>query len=40
MMTGWGVVGVLSLFSCVNVAQAQPTADKVLTDAGLSAADK
>ena len=39
-MTGWGVVGVLSLFSFVNVAQAQPTADQVLTDAGLSAADK
>jgi len=40
MMTGWGVVGVLSLFSFVNVTQAQPTADQVLTDAGLSAADK
>jgi len=30
----------LSLFVLVNVAQAQPSADQVLTDAGLSAGDK
>jgi hypothetical protein len=40
MKTGWGVVGVLSLFCLVSVAQAQPSAEQVLTDAGLSAGDR
>ena len=40
MKTGWGVVGVLSLFCLVNVARAQPSAEQVLTDAGLSAGDR
>src|SRR6266571_1687642 len=31
---------VLSIFGLVQVAQAQPTADQLLTDAGLSAGDK
>jgi len=39
-MTGCGVVGALSLFCLVSTAQAQPTADQVLTDAKLSADDK
>jgi hypothetical protein len=40
MKTGWGVVSVLSLFCLVSVAQAQPSAEQVLTDAGLSAGDR
>lgn len=40
MIAGWKVVVVLSLFCLVNVAQAQPSADQVLTDAGLSAGDR
>jgi len=35
-----GALAVASLFSLVNFAQAQPTADQILTDAGLSADDK
>lgn len=38
--TGWIAVGVLSICCLARVAQAQPTADQVLTDAGLSAGDK
>ncbi len=34
------VAAVLSIFGLVQVAQAQPTADQLLTDAGLSAGDK
>jgi hypothetical protein len=34
------IVGVLSLVALVSVAHAQPSADQVLTDAGLSADDK
>lgn len=37
-MRWWGAV--LSLLCLVAVAHAEPTADQVLTDAGLSAADK
>ncbi len=40
MKRGWGVVGGLSLFCLATVAQAEPTADQVLTDAGLSAGDR
>jgi hypothetical protein len=40
MMGGRRVVVVLSLFCLVDVAQAQPSADQVLTNAGLSAGDK
>ena len=40
MKTGWGVIGALSLFCLVNVARAQPSAEQVLTDAGLSAGDR
>jgi len=40
MKTEWGVVGVLSLLCLVSVAQAQPSAEQVLTDAGLSAGDR
>ena len=36
----WRLLVVLSLCCLVNVAHAQPSADQVLTDAGLSAADK
>ena len=40
MKTLWAVVGVLGLFGSVTVAAAQPSADQVLTSAGLSADDK
>lgn len=40
LLAGQGAVGALSLFCLANVAQAQPTADQLLTDAGLSADDK
>jgi len=40
ILSGWAVVSVLSLCYLVTAAQAQPTADQVLTDAGLSAGDK
>ena len=36
----WGVVGGLSLLCLATVAQAQPTAEQVLTDTGLSAGDR
>ena len=36
----WIAMGVLSICCLAHVAQAQPTADQVLTDAGLSAGDK
>ena len=39
-MTRSGIVAVVSLFCLVTGAQAQPSADQVLTDAGLSAGDK
>jgi len=38
--SGWVVVSVLSLCCLVTAAHAQPTADQVLADAGLSAGDK
>ena len=40
ILTGWVVVGVLSICGLAQVARAQPAADQVLTDAGLSADDK
>ena len=40
VLAGRGVAGGLSLFCLVNVAQAQPSADQVLTDSGLGADDK
>jgi len=40
ILTGGVVVGVLSICGLAPVAQAQPAADQVLTDAGLSAGDK
>jgi hypothetical protein len=40
LVSGWAVVSVLSISCLVHVAQAQPTADQVLTDFGLSAGDK
>lgn len=40
ILAGRGAAGGLSLFCLVNVAQAQPSADQVLTDAGLAADDK
>jgi len=40
LLAGQGAVGALSLFCLVTVAQAQPSADQILTDAGLSADDK
>lgn len=38
--TCWAIAGMLSLGCLVGAAHAQPTADQVLTDAGLSAGDK
>ena len=40
MTAGWRLVVVLSLLGLASVAQAQPSADQVLTDAGLSAGDQ
>ena len=40
MTARWRVVVVLSLLGLASVAQAQPSADQVLTDAGLSASDQ
>ena len=40
MKTVWAVVGIVSLFCLVTVAQAQPSADQLLTDVGLSDDDK
>src|SRR5215467_14166118 len=40
MMTGWSAAGVLNLVCLVSSAPAQPTADQVLTEAGLSAGDR
>jgi len=40
ILTGWVVVGVLSICCLAHVAQAQPTAEQILTDAELSAGDK
>ena len=40
ILAGWGSAGVLSLFCLAHVAQAQPSADQVLTDAGLAGDDK
>lgn len=40
MLAGWGGAGALSLFCLVHIAQAQPSADQVLTDAGLATDDK
>jgi hypothetical protein len=40
MKTVWAVVGALILFGIATIAAAQPSADQVLTDAGLSAGDK
>ena len=40
IMTGWSAAGFLSLVCLVSSGQAQPTADQVLTDAGLSAGDR
>lgn len=40
ILTGWAIVSVLSLCCLVTIAQAEPTADQVLTDARLSAGDK
>jgi len=40
MKQGWGVVCGLSLLCLATAAPAEPTADEVLTDAGLSAGDK
>jgi len=40
IMTGWSAAGFLSLVCLVGSGQAQPTADQVLTDAGLSAGDR
>jgi hypothetical protein len=40
ILAGRGAAGGLSLFCLVNAAQAQPSADQVLTDAGLAADDK
>jgi hypothetical protein len=34
------LAGVLALLCLAGIAQAEPTADQILTDAGLSAADK
>ena len=40
ILARWAAVGGLSLLCLVNVAQAQPSADQLLTDAGLGADDK
>jgi hypothetical protein len=40
ILSSWIVVAVLSICCLARAAQAQPTADQLLTDAGLSAADK
>jgi hypothetical protein len=40
MRAGQGAAGALGLFCLVTVAQAQPSADQILTDAGLAADDK
>src|SRR5262249_17488186 len=39
-MKSISIIGVLSLLALVSVAQAQPTADQILTQAGLSGDDK
>jgi hypothetical protein len=40
ILSSWLVMVALSICCLAHVAQAQPTADQVLTDAGLSAGDK
>jgi hypothetical protein len=40
MLAGWGCASVLNLSCLVHAVPAQPSADQVLTDAGLSAGDK
>jgi hypothetical protein len=40
MRSAWRAVGALSVLAWANVAQAQPTADQILADAGLPAEDK
>ena len=40
MRTVWALAGALSLLGVVTAAQAQPSADQLLTEVGLSAADK
>src|SRR5437870_5177522 len=39
-LAGWGAVVFLSLCCLSSVARAEPTADQILADAGLSASDK
>src|SRR5262249_58371639 len=40
MMAGWSAAGVLNLVCLVSSAPARPTADQVLTEAGLSTGDR